>query len=200
MIVLAIRHMSQKIALATMRLLAITLFAACPALSQSPNIVIEWMKDPFGKDGEKIEAQLKPLDIIEIEAVSVDDKSIVLGEPFTADVNWIKRIRFRVRNVSSQAVKSIQIHLYLPEFKGPYIDYCYGCGNSEKAILPGEEVTLRVLLFYDWARDVVAGQGGNIATITKASIRDIQVYRPDGTMFICVKAANRKSVCGSTSP
>ena len=192
--------MSQKIALATIRLLAITLFATCPAFSQSPNKIIEWMKVPFAKDSEKIEAQFKPLEIIEIEAVSVDDKSIILGEPFTADVDWLKRIGFRVRNVSQQAVKSIQIHVYLPEYKGPYIDYCYGCANSEKAILPGEEVTLRVLLSYDWARDVVARQGGDISMISKASIRDIQVYRPDGTMFICVKAANQKSLCGSPSP
>ena len=132
--------------------------------------------------------------------MSVDDKSITLGEPFTGDVDWIKRIGFRVRNVSPQAVKSIQIHVYLPEFKGPYIDYCYGCANSEKVILPGEEVTLKVLLFYDWARDAVARQGGDISMISKASIRDIQVYRSDGTMFICVKTANQKSVCGSASP
>jgi hypothetical protein len=192
--------MRQKIVLATMRLLAITLFAVCPAFSQSPNTVIEWMKDPFGKDGGKIEAQFKPLEIIEIETVSVDNKSITLGEPFTGDVDWIKRIGFRVRNVSPQAVKSIQIHVYLPEFKGPYIDYCYGCAKSEKVILPGEEVTLKVLLFYDWARDVVARQGGDISMISKASIRDIQVYRPDGSVFICVKTANQKSVCGSASP
>ena len=192
--------MSQKIALATMRLLAIILFATCPAFSQSPDKIIEWMKDPFGKDSEGIEAQFRSLEIIEIQAVSVDDKSITLGEPFTADVDWIKRIGFRVRNVSPQAVKSIQIHVYLPEFKGPYIDYCYGCANSEKALLPGEEVTLRGLLFYDWARDLVARQGGDISMISKASIRDIQVYRPDGTMFICVKTANQKSVCRSPSP
>lgn len=33
----------------------------------------------------------------------------------------------------------------------------------------------------------------------KASIRDIQVYLPDGTMIMCVKTANQKTVCGSAS-
>ena len=193
--------MSQKIALATVRLLALTLFATGPAFSQSQNKVIEWMKNPFGNDSEKIQGELKQIDIIEIEEVSVDGKSITIGEPFTADVDWMKRIGFRVRNISPQAVNSIQIHVYLPEFKGPpYVDYCYGCAKGVKALLPGEEVTLNQPLFYDWARDVIAGQGGNISNISKASIRDIQVYRADGTMFICVKTANQKSVCGSPAP
>src|SRR6185503_10386920 len=108
-----------------------------------------------------------------------------------------KRISFRVTNISSQPIKSIQIHVYLPEFKGPYVVYCYGCGNGEKVIQPGAEVSLKVLLFYDWARDVITRQGGDISMISKASIRDIQIYQPDGTMSICVQSTNQKSLCGS---
>jgi hypothetical protein len=190
--------MNQKIALATVKLLALVLFATCPAFSQSQTKVIEWMKNPFGNDTEKVERQLKQ---IEIQEVSVDGKSITLGVPFAADVDWIRRIGFRIRNISPQAVTSIQIHIYLPEFKrAPYVDYCYGCARGARALMPGEEVTLSAPLFYDWARDVIAGQGGNISIIGRASIRDIQIYRTDGTMFICTRSANQKSVCASPSP
>ena len=158
------------------------------------------MKDPFGAYTEKTEARMKHVDLIEIKGVSVDDKTLTVGKPFTADVDWIKRLGFQVRNTSPQAIKSIQIHVYLPEFKGPYVDYCYGCGNGEKAIQSGEEVTLRVLLFYDWARDVIARQGGDISMIRKASIRDIRIYQADGTMSICVQSTNQKSLCGSPLP
>ena len=191
---------ADKIALATVRLLALTLFATYSAFSQSQNNVIEWMKDPFGDDTEKIERQLEPLEIIEIKAVTVDHKSITLGKHFTAGNDWIKRIGFRVRNASPQLVASIQIHVYLPQFKRPYIVYCYGCAKGEKALQPGEEATVRALLFHDWARDIVTRQGGDISMISTAAIRDIQVYRPDGTMFICVMTKDQKSVCGSPSP
>jgi hypothetical protein len=193
--------MTRRSSLVMVRLLVLILFAASPALSQSQDKVIEWMKNPFGNLTEKVEAQSKQIDIIEIEDVSVAGKSITLGETFSADVDWIRRIGFRVRNVSPQAVNSIQIHVYLPEFKGPpYVDYCYGCAKGVRALLPGEEVTVNGLLFYDWARDVIARQGGDIKIISRASIRDIQIYQPDGTMFICTRNANQKSVCGSPSP
>ncbi len=182
------------------KLSAVILLSAFPALPQTQNRVIEWMKSPFGSDSGKIQAQMKQADIIDIEDVSVGGKSITIGEPFAADVAWIKEVSFRVRNVSPQPVKSVQIHVYLTEFKGPpYLDFCYGCGGTEKVLMPGDEVKPAVLLFYDWARDVIAGQGGDISTIRKASIRDIQVYLPDGTMFICVRNANGRSVCGSPS-
>ena len=191
--------MSKK-TLTSLRLLALLLFAACPAFSQSQDKVIEWMKNPYGNDTKQVEGQLKQIDIIEIEEVSVDGKAITLGEPFGADLDWIRRIGFRVRNTSPQPVSSIQIHVYLPEFKRPpYVDYCYGCANGAKAILPGEEVTPSAPLFYDWARDVIAGQGGNISIISRASIRDIQIYQPGGTMFICTRTADQKSICGSPS-
>jgi hypothetical protein len=193
--------MNQGIALATVRLLALILFTTGPAFSQSQNKVIEWMKNPFGNHTEKVEARSKRIEIIEIEDVSVDGNSITLGEPFAADADWIRRIGFRVRNVSPQAVNSIQIHVYLPEFKRqPYVDYCYGCANGVKALLPGEEVTVNGLLFYDWARDIIGGQGGDIKIISRASIRDIQIYRSDGQMLICTRTADQKSVCGSPSP
>jgi hypothetical protein len=193
--------MSRKTALATVRLLTLILLAICPAFSQSQDKVIEWMKNPFGNETKAVEARSRQIDIIEIEDVTVDGKSITLGNVFAADIDWIKRIGFRVRNVSPQPVSSIQIHLYLPEFtRPPYVDYCYGCANGVKALLPGEEVTVNGLLFYDWARDIIAGQGGDIKIISRALIRDIQIYQPGGTMFICTRNANQKSVCGSPSP
>src|SRR5258707_5104908 len=152
------RFTNQKFALAAVKLLALILFATYPASSQSQNKVIEWMKNPFDNDTEQTERQLEQIDIVEIEEISVDGKSITIGEPFTADFDWIKRIGFRVRNVSPQAVKSIQIHVYLPEVKRPpYVDYCYGGAKGVKALLPGEEVTVNDVLFYGWARDVIAG-------------------------------------------
>lgn len=189
--------------------LLLALLAVTPAFSQTPNKMVEWSKFPVGGGSERAAADIqlsKQIDGIEIEDVLVAGKSITIGEPFVADVDWIKNITFRVKNVSNEQLMAIQIGITLPEVsKSPYVVFASGCGhdNNQKCILPGDEVELRIPpgRFYDWVKDSVAKER-DISVITRATIREMFVTLPNGTHWLsgCVKTASPKNACPNPLP
>jgi hypothetical protein len=92
------------------------LFAVTPGFSQNQNKVLEWSKRPVGSNNETAAASIqlsKQIDAIEIEDILVDGKSITIGEPFVADIDWLRNITFRVKNISGEQLMGIQRTLVL---------------------------------------------------------------------------------------
>src|SRR2546423_5909961 len=97
---------------------------------------------------------------IELEDISIDGKSILIGEPFVGD---FRRLVFRVKNVSDGPVGFVQITLTLPEMKRLIqVPFIRTASDKKKPLLPGEEAELRLpgdKGLYNWVRDTVADQG-----------------------------------------
>lgn len=125
------------------------LLLCIPVAAQRKLIV--WPKEPgrrikpAGTPGGESNA-LAQFDSFEIEDITVEGKSILIGQPFSASDDWLNAITVRIKNISQQKFKMIQITLNLPEIiGGPIIPVCYGCALADrtKGIAPGEEVDCR---------------------------------------------------------
>ncbi len=107
-----------------------------PVAAQSKLIV--WPKEPgrrirpAGTPGGQPNA-LAQFNSFEIEDITVEGKSISIGEPFSASDDWLNAITVRIKNISQQKFQMIQITLSLPGIKfGPIIAVCYGCALDER--------------------------------------------------------------------
>jgi len=185
-------------------IISIALFAVTPAFSQSSNKVLEWSKFPIGNyhDTSAPDIELsRQINGIEIEEVRVNGRPIVIGEPFAANVDWLKDLTFLVKNVSSEQVMAIQIGLRLPAVnRSPQVVFIAGCKHdrNQPCVRPGDEVELRMPAggFYAWVKDTVAKEK-DISNINKAIISEMIVMLPNGMQWMsgCVKTTNPKNVC-----
>jgi hypothetical protein len=195
---------SRLFASAIAKVLAFVLFAAPLGLSQTQNTVIEWPGKLRFKNVGKSSHVVQIMDDAEIEDVSVEGKSIIIGQPFGATDDWLKAVIVRIRNVSGHPFSTIQLNLSLPEIKGPDIPMCYGCAEAErrKGIMPGEEVELRSLggPIYEWVKGSLEKNG--ISRISRAQISSTLVILRDGTQWTseCVKTANPQNACPAAAP
>jgi hypothetical protein len=191
--------------LSTMKLATLIVCATTLVFSQTQNKTVEWSSQHIGSNNERAAQGLQILqriEGIEIEGIAVGDKSITIGQPFSADDDWLKSLEVRVKNISGRQVTLIQITLTLPELErtSPYVVFCYGCAlaEKEKGVKPDETVALRMLggSFYDWVKDRAAEKGG-ISRISKAEIDHMIVHLLDGTHWMsgCIKTADPKNAC-----
>jgi hypothetical protein len=191
-------------ALALAKALALVLLTVPLGLSQTRNTVIEWPSKLRFKNVGRSSHVVQIMDDAEIEDVSVEGKSIIIGQPFGATDDWLKAVTVRIRNVSGHPFSTIQMNLSLPEIKGPDIPMCYGCAVAEgtKGIMPGEEVELKSLggPIYEWVKSSLEKNG--ISRISRAQISSTLVILPDGTQWTseCVKTANPQNACPAGAP
>jgi hypothetical protein len=146
---------------------------------------------------------------IEIEAILVNGREIIVGEPFSADTDWLKAISFRVKNVSDKPIRRIQITLVLPEIpeiKGrPQIQYlCLSCkGDGRDPLAPGAETELRMPEggLYAWVKDRV-NETTDFTQITRARIYSAWVTMDDGLVLWsdCIKTSNVRNACPYRTP
>ena len=183
--------------------LALALLAS-PAFSQSQNKTILWDERPQGSDPrENAQPPLKLLtqiDTIEVEDVLVEGVPIKIGEPFTAGVDWLRNIVFRVRNLSNEPLGFVQITLTLPQLKHQLQIPFVACKAGTQACLkPSEELQLRMPGggLYDWVKKTASDQGQEITTINQAQIKYVMVVLPNGTQLSsgCVKTADSLHSC-----
>ena len=152
---------------------------------------------------------LRQIDAVEIEDIKVANESVTIGQPITADDDWLKKISFRVKNVSDQKLISIQLTIVAPEMRidpdmdvgSPQIIYCYGCENKEKekGIAPGEEVELKMIAddeYYIWVKSRIAEKMTS-GTVSVAEIHHFYVKIPNSPTWYsgCARTTNPKNAC-----
>jgi hypothetical protein len=176
-----------------------------PAYSQSPR-TIEWPKDSMrnsrGRSGSPDLRLVDRIEQIEIETIKVEGQSITIGEPFAASDEWLQNTSFRVKNISGQELKFVQITLVLPEITegSPQLPFvCNECRVDGKQIpiTPGSEIELRIpSTIYEWAKGIIA-QKSKLANITRAKILAVSVKTSDDLNWSsdCVKTRDGKSAC-----
>ena len=195
-------------AVLSIRVAAFVLLAATSVFSQEKNRTLQWAEIPISNRntvsavaGSQVLAQIESL---EIKDISVAGKSITMGQPFAAHDNWITSLTIRLKNLSDQNFKSIQINMVLPEIEdgGPLIPICYGCGGvgTGRSIMPGDEFEMKVV-FPQWVTDQIKSKS-NPSLITKAKIHDITVMQSDGQRLLsgCMRTADPKSACPNPAP
>jgi hypothetical protein len=127
-----------------------------PALSQTKDKIIEY---PVFAPGQLDSAEkgLNPFglkEVLELTNVTVAGRSIVIGQPFSAQEEWVKNLVFKMKNVSGKSIVGARIHFGLPETKTENnmlgFSFEYGKGLStgiasdeQKIIKPGEEFELK---------------------------------------------------------
>lgn len=189
------------------RLIVLALLVAPSIIAQSQGKTIEWSPHPLSSHGVRTAPDTHAFDqlnSIEIEDITANGQSITIGQPFFASDDWLEGIAFRVRNISGQRLAAIQIDLVLPEMSHTVgLPFIYGNpSEKEKAILPGEEVELRIPVgIYGWAKERIA-ETGSLSRISKAQVREMLVTLPDGTKWFsgCVKTATPKNACQVSAP
>ncbi|HEV2905345.1 MAG TPA: hypothetical protein VGW32_09865 [Pyrinomonadaceae bacterium] len=172
--------------------------------AQTQQKVLQWSDHPTGSHNERTAAPnqiFKQLDAIEIQSINLGGKSIAIGEPFSADEDWLRDLTFRVKNVSDKDLMGIQITLILPELKKPIqVPYVRGCRHdkNQPCIRPGEEVEIRIaaIKLYDWVKSVVATET-ELRNITKAAIYHVLVSLPGDITWSsgCVKTKDPRQAC-----
>jgi hypothetical protein len=188
-------------------LIVLATLIAPSVLAQSQQKSIEWSSTPLSSHGVKATPgthAFDQLDGIEIEDITVNGQSIIIGQPFSAGDDWLGGIAFKVKNVSGQWLAAIQLDLVLPEMNHTVgIPFVYGKPtDKDKGILPGAEVELRVPAgIYTWAKDRIT-ETGSLSRISRAQIREMLVSLPNDTRWFsgCVKTTNPKNSCHVASP
>jgi hypothetical protein len=177
------------------------LLSAAVAVSQSGTKVIQWEEHPLGTKGTSGVPPLQVLDQIdgvEILEVRVEGVPITIGQPFNAGAEWLGKISFRVKNVSSEPMALIQIGLRLTDMKKPpLVAYVAGCRLGQPCIKPGEEAELKIpARVYDLAKRGVAEET-DMSKISSATIYKSMVTLTSGTVWMsgCVKTADEKTPC-----
>jgi len=188
------------------RLLPMILLAWLPVFSQDQRKVIEWpAKSVFNSHTNTTPENhiVDRIDDVEIESILVEGRLINFGEPFNASDEWLKNISFRVKNISRNSIRQVQITLIMPEL-GPrqriQIQYfCRECIRKVEPVAfdPGDvrELTLPDPI-YVWARDIIDKET-TLAKISKAQVLVSYVTFADGKMISsdCMKTADPKNKC-----
>lgn len=90
---------------------------------------------------------------VELVEIKVEDKSVKLGERFTAGNDWLKTLTVKMKNISNKPISRIVITLVFPEAKrgggyaGSWIEYSAINGdtgelNEKKVAMPDKTVEL----------------------------------------------------------
>ena len=92
--------------------------------------------------------------VLEVVDVKVDGRSIKIGQPFTANEDWLNTLTFRVRNISNKTINLFGFGVAFPEINAtghtPMFSITYGANSSKgdsgarKPFLPDEEVELKL--------------------------------------------------------
>jgi hypothetical protein len=170
-------------------------------MAQEVAKTLEWEDHRNPNNGRLDPTWAKRIDALELEDISIDGKSLLVGEPFLGDM---RRIVFRVKNISDKAIGFVQITLTLPELKDGPIQIPFVLprvdGNKATPILPGAEADLRLpddQKFSDWVRDSAARRGKDLQAIRRVSIYAVfsSSETPDHTMAGSLKTRDARNEC-----
>jgi len=172
--------------------------------AQNQQKVLQWSDHPVGSHNEISTPPnqiVRQLELIEIEKITLHGQSITLGQPFSADEDWLRDLVFHVKNVSDRDIVGIQITLRLPEMKTPpQVPYVAGCRHdkTQPCIRAGEEVEAKLSgeKLYEWVKKAVASET-EMNKISKAWFYVVLVTLPGDVQWSsgCVKTADQKNAC-----
>jgi hypothetical protein len=124
-----------------------------------------------GEDGKMVTSNIEALEIVEIR---VGDKTVLLGQSFSAGDDWLKNLTVRVKNISGKPISSIRMHFGLPgaKYKEGTMGFSLEYGKAlstgidygvQKSIIPNEELVLfRNEAHYNRDRNGIAQKAGVI--------------------------------------
>jgi hypothetical protein len=187
--------------------MVILLFCVTPAFAQAPDGVILGPENPMGRLRQKQVKNMRLAEVdnpIEITNISVNGKSIIIGEAFLTPDNWIRTLTIRMKNISEQPIKSILMSISLPDVtlsNGMGRGFTLRGGTNPtgkpKVIMPREEVELEWLeaeyqMFQE--TNVRLNVSGNYK---KAKIGMTSVIFTDGTLWgsDCLRATDPRNSC-----
>src|SRR5438132_2923 len=98
--------------------LAIFALAALTNLGfgQQRERLLDW-RPPVVGWGSHMNGQPTEWQPLQLLKITIDGRPITCGQPFMADVDWLKGLTFKIRNVSGKTIKFIRITFTVPEAK-----------------------------------------------------------------------------------
>lgn len=112
---------------------------------QEPDRVVDWQP-------VRLTSEAKVFEIVDIK---VAGKSIIIGQPFAADNDWLDALTFRVRNVSGKTITVLGFGVAFPELNdsggvSPMFSITYSAesvkkdSGARKPLMPNEEMDLKL--------------------------------------------------------
>lgn len=189
--------------------LALVVFGGAIAAAQS-NRTLLWPPLPVGRitsagDGVKLSSVNEA---VQISDITVAGKSVIPGEAFNADDDWLRTLTLRLKNVSDQTIVAVRVGFGLPETRaedrqvGFSLEYGkMGLGgivpDGQAMVRPDEEFELRFTdAQYRNYLEFFAKHAGS-ANFTRAWIGITTIQFKDGTMWSsgCLRATNPRASC-----
>lgn len=191
--------------------IAFALLAALSVHAQEKKRVITW--PPYmvamiqgSGPGTQFSSVAEALEIVNIEAAG---HPIKVGQPFSADDDWLGTLTVRLKNISGQAIAVVQISFSLPETEASdqgalRTTLRYGPGSSSKQpdvphklIAPDEVFELKLTSAeYEQDKNTIL-QRGLSTGVLKLWIGSTMVRFEDGKYWSrsCLKTSDRANAC-----
>lgn len=132
------------------------LFGLTSVVGQSKNRIIEYPVFPIDQI-DSAEKGINPSglkNVLELVDIKVSGRSITIGQPFSAEEDWLRSLVFRMKNTSERSIVGARISFGLPETKngdksfGFSLEYGKGLStgipsDEQKIIKPNEEFELK---------------------------------------------------------
>ncbi len=181
-----------------------------PYRVQGQNRVVEWSAHPLVKiDASAVEGRLADVEeAVEIIDVKVGDVSITVGDPFLAGDDWLRGLRFRMKNVSGRPIIGARLSFGLPETKvgnnslGFSLEYGRGestgiTSDQQKVVMPNDEFELKFNdRQYQGLRQFF-NESSSLSSFSKITIGNLAVKFDDGSIWIggCLRASDPSNSC-----
>lgn len=134
-------------------------FNAVVASAQQPQQkIIQWPPPPgkfIGPAVKSVDGELTSTEVVAVEIIEIiaGNKSVLIGQSFLAEEDWLKSFSVRMKNISDKAIVGARIDFSMPEAKhgesnlGSSLEYSIGAGSGKglkekREVLPGEEFVL----------------------------------------------------------
>ena len=191
--------------------IAFVLIGSLSVLGQEKKRVITW--PPYSVSmvqGAGPGTKLSPVsDAVEIVSIEVAGHSIKVGQPFSADDDWLGSLTVSLKNISGQAISGAQISFVIPETEAPdrgmlTTKLLYGTSSSSrqpdvphKLVAPDEVFELKLTVAeYEQEKNRIL-QAGLSTGVVKLWIGSTMVKFEDGTHWAsgCLKSSDPSNAC-----
>jgi hypothetical protein len=179
---------------------AYLMLSSTDALAQAQSRMMEWLSKDLGTKNFIASGLNQPfspshISALELIEITVDGQAVQIGQPFSANDNWIGKLTFKLKNISQKPILAVTLGLSLPqtqpEMGGYGFSFGYGKelgatfqGEKREAIQPDEVVELKFTeMQYNHFLDALA-KPGLIAGCNKILVGNATVYFEDGTYWV----------------